>query len=322
MSGKDADPLAPEHHDALAVIPKPKVLLKGIRPTPVLQHLPRIADLVLLQTLYVRGYISRRVPTSVGALHVLEAQGDGDLPPILVLHGLSASGQYYENLMRRVRPHVRAVIAPDMPGHGYSELPPEGLDHDTLGTGLREGLDRIITEPVIVFGNSLGAAAAVRYASERPDRVRGLFLAAPGGAPMEKEELESFLANFMLCDHDAALSFVDKLFHRQHPMRHILAWGVRQQFGRTGIEDLLRSVKPQDLLRPKELESLKMPILMLWGEADRVLRPEHRRFFEKHLPGHAEIHRMEEFGHVPHMSHPEHLAELLLDFTKRVVSRE
>jgi pimeloyl-ACP methyl ester carboxylesterase len=318
VSGQNNDPLLTREPDALAVVPKPKVVLKGMRPTPVLQHLPRIADLVLLQTLYVRGYTSRRVKTSVGTLHVLQAEGDGTLPPILVLHGLSASGQYYENLMRRVRPHVRKVIAIDMPGHGYSELPPEGLDHDTLGTGLREGLDRIITEPVIVFGNSLGAAAAVRYASERPDRVRGLFLAAPGGAPMEKEELESFVSNFMLHDHDTALSFVDKLFHRQHPMRHILAWGVRQQFGRTGIEDLLRSVRPQDLLRPEEVQCLKMPILMLWGEADRVLRPEHRRFFEKYLPGHAEIHRMDEFGHVPHMSHPDHLAELLLDFTRRV----
>src|SRR5688500_8812940 len=78
-------------------IEKPRLL--GMKPTPVLQHLPRIADMVLLQTLYVRGYASRRLATSVGVLHVLEAKGSGDLPPILVLHGLSASGQYYENLM-------------------------------------------------------------------------------------------------------------------------------------------------------------------------------------------------------------------------------
>jgi pimeloyl-ACP methyl ester carboxylesterase len=295
-------------------------LLKGIRPTPVLQHLPRLADRVLLQTLYVRGYVSRRVKTSVGVMHALEAQGEGSLPPIIVLHGLSASGQYYENLMRRVRPYVKRVVAPDMPGHGYSELPPEGLDHDTLGMGLREALDRILTEPAIVFGNSLGAAAAVRYASERSDRVLGLFLAAPGGAPMDEEALEDFKELFMLHNHDKALDFVDKLFYRPHPMRHLLAWGVRQQFGRTGIEDLLRSVRPQDLLGERELESLKMPVLMLWGEADGVLRPDHRRFFEKHLPKHAEIHRMEEFGHVPHMSHPDHLASLLLDFTRRVAA--
>lgn len=286
--------------------------------TPLLHHLPHIADRVLLQGMHMRGYRSRRVATSVGMLHALEAKGQGDLPPVVVLHGLSASGQYYESLMRRIRPHVSRVIAPDMPGHGYSELPYDGLTHDSLGVGLREGLDQLVDEPVVVFGNSLGGVAAVRYATERPERVLGLMLAAPGGAPMDEEELDEFVEGFMLHDHHKALDFVDRLFHRPHPMRHLLAWGVRQQFGRTGIEDLLRSVRPQDLLGPDELEQLKMPVFVLWGEADRVLRPADRRFFEEHLPAHAEVHRIEEYGHVPHMSHPDCLAARLIEFARHV----
>lgn len=286
--------------------------------TPVLHVLPRIADQVMLRGLRLKGYRSRKLATSVGRLHVLEAEGGGGLPPVVVLHGLSASGQYYENLMRRIRPHVRRVIAPDMPGHGYSDLPPGGLDHDSLGAGLKEGLDQIITEPAIIFGNSLGGVAAVRYATERPDRVLALVLAAPGGAPMEESELIQFVDGFMLEDHDKALDFVDKLFHRPHPLRHVLAWGVRQQFGRTGIEDLLRSVRPENLLHADELERLTMPVFVYWGEADRVLLPEHRQFFEDHLPPHAEVHRIEEYGHVPHMSHPDCLAERLLEVARRV----
>ncbi|MGE0786291.1 MAG: alpha/beta fold hydrolase [Sandaracinaceae bacterium] len=288
--------------------------------TPILHRLPMLADRLLLQGLKLRGYTSRKVPTSVGALHVLEAEGGGALPPVVVLHGLSASGQYYDSLMRRIRPHVRRVIAPDMPGHGYSDLPAEGLNHDTLGAGLTEGLDQILDEPVILFGNSLGGVAAVRYATERQDRVLSLILAAPGGAPMDEPELTRFVDRFMIDDHDKALDFVDRLFYRPHPMRHLLAWGVRQQMGRTGIEDLLRSVKPEDLLKPEELEGLRMPVTVLWGEADRVLSPAHRAFFEAHLPPHAEIHRIEEYGHVPHISHPDELADRVLEIARRVAS--
>lgn len=284
----------------------------------MLSHLPHLADRVLLQSLKLRGYRSRRVKTSVGTLHALEADGQGDLPPVVVLHGLSASGQYYENLMSRIRPHVKKVIAPDMPGHGYSDLPKAGLNHDTLGAGLREGLDVLITEPAIVFGNSLGGIAAVRYAVERPENVLGLMLAAPGGAPMDQEEIHQFVKAFRLNDHAKALDFVDRLFHRPHPMRHFIAWGVRQQFGRKGIYDLLRSIKPGDLLTAEELGSLKMPVFVLWGEADRVLWPEHRRFYEDNLPPHAEVHRIEEYGHVPHMSHPDCLAARLLEFCRQV----
>lgn len=289
------------------------------RKTPVLHHLPRFADRVLLSGLKLRGYKSHKLETSVGRLHVLESKGQGELPPVVVLHGLSASGQYYENLMRRIRPHVKRVIAPDMPGHGYSDLPPGGLDHDSLGAGLQEGLDQLITEPAVIFGNSLGGAAAVRYAVERSDRVLALVLAAPGGAPMpEGGDLGEFLDGFMLDGHGKALDFVDRLFHRPHPMRHVLAWGVRQQFGRTGIEDLLRSFRPDHLLQPEELEQLTMPVIVYWGEADRVLLPEHRKFYEDHLPPHAEVHRIEEYGHVPHMSHPDCLAERLLEVARAV----
>ena len=107
------------------------------RKTPLLHHLPRLADHVVLSSLRLRGYKSQRVRTSVGRLHVLSRPGKGTLPPVVVLHGLSAAGQYYANLMRRLRPAVKQVIALDMPGHGYSELPAAGLNHDTLGAGLR-----------------------------------------------------------------------------------------------------------------------------------------------------------------------------------------
>ncbi|HHH28650.1 MAG TPA: alpha/beta hydrolase, partial [Polyangiaceae bacterium] len=90
--------------------------------------------------------------------------------------------------------------------------------------------------------------------------------------------------------------------------------------GRSGMEDLLRSLTPRDLLTVEELEQLTVPIFVLWGEADRVLWPEHRRFFEAHLPPHAEVHRIEEYGHVPHMSHPDCLAARLLEFTRQVAA--
>ena len=151
--------------------------------------------------------------------------------------------------------------------------------------------------------------------------VAGAFIPTLVADP-RPQQLTTFVDGFRLHDHKKALDFVDKLFHRPHPMRHVLAWGVRQQFGRSGIDDLLRSITPSDLLRPEELSGLEMPVFMLWGEADRVLWPEHRRFFEEHLPAHAEIHRIEEYGHVPHMSHPDCLAARLLEFARQVGQKQ
>ena len=287
------------------------------RRSPVLHHLPRIADRFVLSGLRLRGYRRRWMKTSVGRVHALEADGRGELPPVVILHGLSAAGQYYANLLELLRPHVRRVIAPDMPGHGFSALPRGGLSHRNLGVGLAEALDELLDEPAVFFGNSLGGAAAVRYATDRPENVSAIFLAAPGGAPMSTDELSRFVDGFMLHDHARALDFVDRLFRRPPPLRHLFAWGVRQQMGREGIEELLRSVRPDDLLRADELRALTMPITVLFGDADRILWPSHRAFFENNLPGQAELISRVDYGHVPHMKNAEGLADLVVSLLRR-----
>lgn len=285
--------------------------------------IPDLGAQFLTRKLRAKGYTSRRLRTSVGRVHALEAQGGGGLPPVLVLHGLSANGATYESLLERLRPKVRKVYALDMPGHGLSETPREGMSSEALRHGLREAIEQLVDEPVVVFGNSLGGAAAIRLATELPEVVRGLALAAPGGAPIPPEELARFVAGFDVSSHARALDFVDRLFDDRPRNRHFLAWGVRQQFGQRTVTELLSKLSTADFLEPTELASLRVPTLVLWGEADRILWTDHRAFFETHLPReHAEVRRLRHFGHVPHLSHPDELAAHVLDLLKRCANPE
>jgi pimeloyl-ACP methyl ester carboxylesterase len=281
-------------------------------------RLTQLSDRLLVGQLNLRGFESRRIQTSAGRLHVLDARGRGSLPPLLVLHGFSAAGHYYDGVLTRMRRFARRVIAPDMLGHGFSEMPRGGLDEAGMRIALLEAVDRLVDEPVIVFGNSMGGAAALRLAVERPDKVRGLFLVAPGGAPMQADELRAFVDRFRLRNHDEALDFVDRLFHKPHPMRQVLAWGTRHQFARPGLRDLIERIVPDDLLCERELGTLTMPIHVVWGAADRVLHASHLDFYRRCLPAHAKLEIVDHYGHVPHMDHPEELHTRLLAFAKDV----
>lgn len=281
-------------------------------------RIAQFSDRFLVGQLNLRGFESRRIMTSMGRMHVLDARGRGPLPPLLVLHGFSAAGHLYEGVLTRMRPHVRRVIAPDMLGHGFSETPSTGLDHERMRVALLETFDRVVDEPTIVFGNSMGGAAALCLATERPEKVRALFLVAPGGAPMDGEELRTFINRFRLRSHEEALDFVDRLFHRPHPMRQVLAWGTRIQFSRPGLQGLLERMSPGELVRARDLASLTMPVHVLWGAADRVLHSSHLDFYQRHLPPHARIQVVEHFGHVPHIDHPEELYRRLLAFATDV----
>ena len=267
--------------------------------------------------LQLGGYSSYPVETSDGVIHVLEAEGRGDLPPVVLLHGISSAGAHFLPLLWRLRGRVRHLIAPDMPAHGLSDMP-HLLSPRAMKETLVETLDAVVTEPSIIFGNSLGGVAAVHYALARPERVKGLILASPSGAAMNDEELRRFLRTFKFGDHRDALAFVDRLFARRNPLRHLFAWGVRRQFENPGVQGLLSSIDPSDLLSPEQLGALRMPVELLWGRDERILPRAHLEYFRKHLPAHARIVEPEGLGHAPYLDDVDAVAKHILDFAADV----
>jgi pimeloyl-ACP methyl ester carboxylesterase len=210
---------------------------------------------------------------------------------------------------------VRRLIAVDMPAHGFSDLPRGGMRPDNLLEAVFEALDTIIGEPAAVFGNSLGGYAAVRYALERPERVKALLLASPAGARTGPADIDEIRSVFDLSDHDKALEFVDRLLARPGPLRHFFAWGARRKLTRGPYQSLLQSVDPDThSLDPEAIRALDVPILLVWGEADRILPTQHLEFWRQSLPGHAEIEELSGMGHSPFLDRPGALTKRLVTF--------
>lgn len=80
---------------------------------------------------------------------------------------------------------VAEVVAVDWPGQGRSgddDVPASAARYCDLLEGV---LDALSLDKVVLFGNSVGGAAAILYAERHPERVRGLILSNPGGlAPL------------------------------------------------------------------------------------------------------------------------------------------
>lgn len=275
-----------------------------------------VLDHVQRGILRLRGFRSRHVRTSVGAVHVLEADGRGDGPPVVVQHGISAAGAHFWSVLPRLLPHTRRVVVPDMPGHGFSDVPEGGLTADSLTTGLTEALDALIDEPVVFYGNSLGGIAAIRFAGRRPEKVRALLLNSPGGAPMAGDALAAFVANFRMRSHADAVAFVDKIHARPPWYRRLIANGVRGRFERPAMSAFLDHIQPEHLLDPAEVAALSMPVMLLWGRNDTLMPREHLEFFRAHLPGHAVVEEPDGFGHCPYLDTPGRLTEAIVRFTR------
>jgi pimeloyl-ACP methyl ester carboxylesterase len=99
-------------------------------------------------------------------------------------------------------------------GHGRSEIPSEGEPDDTW---LVESLCQVMAavlpgegEKALVFGNSLGGLVAIRAALQCPERIAGLVLASPAGAPVTPSELSELKQYFRLETHEAGVAFMSR----------------------------------------------------------------------------------------------------------------
>lgn len=258
-------------------------------------------DALQLWALRARGARSRYIDTALGPVHAVDWRGEGPRPPIVLFHGLASCGADYAPLMRWLRRRHQRVLAPDLPGHGRSVTPDVPLTADRLTGAMLEAMDALLDRPALVFGNSLGGVAAIRYAQHRPERVLALALASPGGAPMDAATLTAFKQGFDLSTTEAAVAFMGRVLGGPQPGMRWLARGARLRMQRPGPRSLLDNVTPEALLRPDELAGLRPPTLILWGDEDDVMPAGSRRFFSAHLPTHGRFEAMPGFGHTPYM---------------------
>ena len=72
-----------------------------------------VPERIFRRVLNAQGLRSRFLATRVGRMHVLDSTGAGSLPPIVVLHGLSANALCYAGLLQRFAPHFAKVVVYD-----------------------------------------------------------------------------------------------------------------------------------------------------------------------------------------------------------------
>jgi pimeloyl-ACP methyl ester carboxylesterase len=126
---------------------------------------------------------SHEVDVGDATVHVREVDGPG--PALLLLHGLSCTGEIWTGMMRHLNGGAR-VLAPDLPGHGQSGDPSD-FSLETLADGMVSLTDRFGIARFHVVGSSWGAAVAVRLAARHPSRVDRVTLLDGGYSALQDQ---------------------------------------------------------------------------------------------------------------------------------------
>ena len=239
-------------------------------------------------------------------LHVRD-DGPRDAPAVLMLHGMGSSLHTWEPWAEALDDRFR-VIRIDLPGAGLSAADPAGDYSDERSLAVLQALqDRLRIARWSLVGNSIGGRIAWRYAAAHPDRVDRLVLispdgfASPGfeyGKPAEVPsvlEAMRFALPKSLLRANIAVGYADPaaLTEETTTRYHDL---MRAPGGRAA---LLARMRQTVLVDPEpRLRTIRLPVLLLWGQKDAMIPIANAQDYLKALPD-ARLVVLDDLGHLP-----------------------
>jgi pimeloyl-ACP methyl ester carboxylesterase len=277
----------------------------------VLTLLDNVSDRVLRRL----GAQSRILETSAGTVHAYDATGPGKHTFVL-LHGMGTTATSYTGLFRGLRAAAKRLLLLDLPGHGRSATTDRRLSVARLSAGVREALDALLggSDPVVLFGTSLGGAAALGYALERPEHLRALILVSPGGAPLTPHDFDALRRRFDLKSRADARRFFAELMHEPPWYTRLLERGLVTQLGQPAVRSFLGSLAQEDFFTEEQVGKLAVPTLVIWGKSDRILPRSGLEFYRRALPPGTRFEEPDGIGHSPHVERPGYLIERIRSF--------
>ncbi len=124
----------------------------------------------------------------------LRAARDGEGPPVVLAHGITAHRDLVIHGSRALSRAGHEVIRYDARAHGESDPAPDGdYGYEVLGDDLAEVIEAAAGGgPAVLAGHSMGAHTIVHLALRNPARVAGLVIIGPAstGVPPDEESLE------------------------------------------------------------------------------------------------------------------------------------
>lgn len=223
----------------------------------------------------------------------------GEGPPLVLVHGLGVSADYW---YRNGPPLAAAgfrVLAPDLPGFGRTEGPPGGLPVRAQAAALLAWARALELGPAVYVGHSLSCQCALELAVAAPERVRGLVLASPTGAPHGHRLLRQgwgFLLDVPRED-PRLVPVVAQAYLRAGPLRVLRTW-------RQGAEH-----DPLTLL-----PSVRAPARVVVGERDPVVSAEFADALAAGLPGEGRVAWIAGAAHAVHFSAADAFNRAILEF--------
>ena len=243
-------------------------------------------------------------------------RGRGKGPAVLLVHGLNGAASSMTPLLPAVLRAASRVVLIDLPQHGRSPAPAAplaALDYARVVVAAVEELAQETGGKVALIGNSMGGALSLLAASERPALVAGVIGLNPAGSP-QADAVVGVLPRSFESPGQGARRMAELLFLKPPPLFWLVARDIARTWAGPMVQKILADsaagVNAQQI--PNVLKDLRAPVLVLWGEDDKLLPRASLDDFRT-IPG-AQIELIPQCGHMPQLEQPKLVRRRVREF--------
>ena len=260
-------------------------------------------------------------------------EGSPENHPVVFVHGLGGSWQNFLENIPRAAAEGRRVIALDLPGHGFSDMPEDDISISGYGRTVNALCDELDIGEVVLVGNSMGGFVGAETAIQFPDRVERLVLVSAAGITTNDVVSGPLLAvarGFAMVATWAAASsqrLVARPRLRVPMFAQIIRYPARikpdllheitYSSGRKGFVPAFRAILTFDFR--DRLPEIRCPTLIVWGKHDMLVPDRDAGEFERLIPDSRKI-VFDETGHMAMLERPQTFNDTLFDFLAEVDS--
>jgi pimeloyl-ACP methyl ester carboxylesterase len=263
------------------------------------------------------------VPLHDGMTHY-DLSGSDTGRTIVLLAGATVPFYMWDPTRDALAANGFRVLRYDYFGRGFSDRPKLRYDLATYDRQLTELLDTLgIRRPLDVAGISMGGVIAANFADRHTERVRSLTLVDPGIGlmPDTPSPLRIPGVGELVMTIAAPLMAKGQLDDFLHPERYpdwVKRYEVQMQykgFRRSMLETMRGDVFKRPAKSFTALAQSRIPILLLWGKADRTVPFANSDTVRAAFPR-AEFHAIDDAAHLPQMEQAALVDSVLLSFLR------
>ncbi|TRD10612.1 alpha/beta hydrolase [Erythrobacter insulae] len=264
---------------------------------------------------------SQFVEIANGVTVHLRDEGPRDAPAIILLHGSNSDLHTWDEWAAGLIDTYR-VIRFDQVGHGLTG-PDAAGDYSRANyvEDIREVADALGVKTFVLGGNSMGGKHTLAFAARYPERLNGLVLVDASGGPMPEDDTQD--------DDSGNIGFtiaktpgINKIAEQITP-RSLIAQSLEQSVSIKSVVDdamidrywellrypgnraatMARFTTGYDPLTREQIEAITVPVLIQWGDEDRLIPLSAGRWLDQTIPD-SELLIYSGIGHLPQKELP------------------